>query len=248
MASIVGESKGSTSGSVSLVIPAFNEEDSVDKCVHEAADALGKLGRPFEILVVDDGSSDKTFERLRELQSAVPQLRAIRFAQNRGQTAAMEAGFRGAKCDIVVTIDADLQNDPADISKLLDAMEDYDAICGVRVKRQDSFVRLASSRIANWVRNSLSGESIRDTGCTLKAYRRESLMKLKLFEGMHRFLPTLIKLAGGKVKEVPVGHRPRLYGETKYNVTNRVFKSFRDLLAVRWMKRRWISYTIKEEI
>ena len=121
-------------------------------------------------------------------------------------------------------------------------------MCGVRVKRQDSFVRLASSRIANWVRNKLSGDNIRDTGCTLKAYRRDCLLQLKLFEGMHRFLPTLLKVAGYRVAELPVGHRPRLYGTTKYNIRNRLFKSFRDLIAVRWMKRRWIHYEIEERI
>ena len=233
---------------ISVVIPAYNEEASIKQCIFETAGVLSTLQRLFEIVVVDDGSRDATFQVLRDIRRELPQLRAVRFRQNRGQTAAMEAGFRAARGKIVVTVDADLQNDPADIPKLLDAMGEWDAVCGVRVKRQDSFVRLISSRIANWVRNTLSGESIRDTGCTLKAYRRDALMQLKLFEGMHRFLPTLLKLAGYRVTEMAVGHRPRLYGETKYNVGNRVFKSFRDLLAVRWMKRRWIHYDVEEEI
>ena len=209
---------------------------------------LDRLGRPYEILVVDDGSTDGTFDVLKALRKEHPQLRALRFKRNRGQTAAMDAGFRNAAGDIVVTIDADMQNDPADIPKLLDAMADWDAVCGMRLKRRDNFVRRTSSRIANWVRNKLSNDDIRDTGCTLKAYRRECLLRLKLFEGMHRFLPTLLRMEGFRVTEMAVNHRPRLQGKTKYNVWNRVFKSFKDLLAVRWMKRRRIHYEIREEI
>ncbi len=233
---------------ISLVIPAHNEEESIEECVLEAAGVLDKLDMPYEILVVDDGSSDGTFDMLKAVRKDLPQLRALRFRRNRGQSAAMDAGFHHAAGDIVVTMDADLQNDPTDIPKLLEALKQWDAVCGMRVKRRDSLGKRISSRIANWVRNKLSGENIRDTGCSLKAYRRECLMKLKLFEGMHRFLPTLIRLAGYTVIEVPVNHRPRLRGRTKYNMWNRVFKSFRDLLAVRWMKRRWIRYEIEEEI
>jgi len=233
---------------ISLVIPAHNEEESIEECVREAAGVLDKLDMPYEILVVDDGSSDGTFDVLKAVRKDLPQLRALRFKRNRGQSAAMDAGFHHAAGDIVVTMDADLQNDPADIPKLLEALKQWDAVCGMRVKRRDSLGKRISSRIANWVRNKLSGENIRDTGCSLKAYRRECLTKLKLFEGMHRFLPTLLKLAGFTVAEISVNHRPRLRGRTKYNMWNRVFKSFRDLLAVRWMKRRWIHYEIEEEI
>jgi len=233
---------------LSLVVPAYNEEESIDECVREAAGVLDGLGRPYEILVVDDGSTDGTFDTLRRLRADLPALRAIRFRENRGQSAAMAAGFRHAAGDVVVTMDADLQNDPADVPKLLAVLGEWDAVCGVRLKRRDRLVRRISSRIANWVRNRLSGESIRDTGCSLKAYKRECLADLKLFDGMHRFLPTLIKLAGFRVTEVPVNHRPRPRGEAKYNIRNRVFKSFRDLLAVRWMKRRWIRYDIEEKI
>jgi len=233
---------------ISLVVPACDEEDSIGDCIREAAGVLDRLGRPYEILVVDDGSTDRTFDVLKELRKELPRLRALRFRQNRGQTAAMDAGFRHAAGDIVVTIDADMQNDPADIPKLLDAMGEWDAVCGMRLKRRDNFIRRASSRIANWVRNKLSNDDIRDTGCTLKAYRRECLLRLKLFEGMHRFLPTLLRMEGFRVTEMAVNHRPRLQGETKYNVWNRVFKSFKDLLAVRWMKRRRIHYEIGEEI
>ena len=233
---------------VSVVIPAYNEEECIAPCVREVAAVLAAAARPCEILVVDDGSTDGTFQALKGLKREIPQLRALRFKEHRGQSAAMDAGFRNAIGEAVVTIDADLQNDPADIPRLLAALGEWDVVCGVRVNRRDSFVRLASSRIANWVRNKLSNEDVTDTGCTLKAYKREFLARLKLYEGMHRFLPTLLRLEGARVTEIPVNHRPRLRGETKYNVWNRVFRSFKDLLAVRWMKHRWIRYEIEEEI
>lgn len=233
---------------ISVVVPAYNEAESIEACVREVAGVLSGVGRPFEILVVDDGSVDGTLDVLRAVKETVPELRAIRFKERCGQSAAMDAGFRNAAGAIVVTIDADLQNDPGDIPRLLGALGDWDAVCGVRVKRRDSFIRRASSRIANWVRNKLSGDNIRDTGCSLKVYKREFLVRLKMFDGMHRFLPTLLKMEGARVTEVMVNHRPRLRGKAKYNVWNRVFRSFRDLLAVRWMKQRWIRYEIEEEI
>lgn len=233
---------------LSVVVPARDEAESIGECVCELARELDKLNERCEILVVDDGSRDDTFAKLKGLRAKVAQLRALRFAHHRGQSAAMDAGFRHARGAVVITMDADMQNDPADIPRLLDALKECDVVCGVRLKRQDNFVRRASSRIANWVRNKLSGESIRDTGCSLKAYRREFLAKLKLFDGMHRFLPTLLKMEGARVAEIPVNHRPRLRGNTKYNVWNRVFRSFRDLLAVRWMKQRFIRYEVEEEL
>jgi len=233
---------------ISIVIPAYDEEACIPKCVREAAEVMDRLERPYEIVVIDDGSTDGTFAALKELRHEMPVLRAARFRENRGQSAAMQAGFRLATGDIVVTMDADRQNDPNDIPRLLDLIGEWDAVCGVRTKRRDNVIRRLSSRFANWVRNKLSDEHIQDTGCSLKAYKREYLVKLKLYEGMHRFLPTLLKMEGARVTEVAVNHRPRLEGEAKYNVWNRVFKSFKDLLAVRWMKRRFIRYDIEEEI
>ncbi|MFH1730421.1 MAG: glycosyltransferase family 2 protein [Planctomycetota bacterium] len=232
---------------LSVVIPAYEEAATIGECVCELERELHKLNEPYEILVVDDGSTDGTFAKLTELRGEVVQLRALRFAHHRGQTAALDAGFRHARGTVVVTMDADMQNDPADIPKLLEALRHCDVACGVRVERRDGFVKRASSRVANWVRNKLSGEHIRDTGCSLKAYKRDFLVKLKLYDGMHRFLPTLLKMEGARVTEIPVNHRPRLKGRTKYNICNRVFKSFRDLFAVRWMKRRFIRYEIGEE-
>ena len=233
---------------LSLVIPAYNEEETIEECVREADGVLARLGRPYEILVVDDGSTDGTFERLRALKRGVSALRAIRYRENRGQTTAMAAGFENARAEIIVTIDADMQNDPADIPRLVDRLGDYDVVCGVREKRRDSFVRKASSTIANSVRNRLTHENIHDVGCTLRAFRAAYLRRVKLFEGMHRFLPTLLRLEGARIVEIPVRHRPRLKGKNKYGIGNRLFKGLRDLWAVRWMQSRYIRYRVEEEI
>jgi len=233
---------------LSLVIPAYNEEQLIEACVREADGILSMLGIRYEIIVVDDGSTDGTFERLRTLKEGVPALRAVRFGRNRGQTAAMAAGFERSRGETIVTMDADMQNDPADIPRLLDAMSDGDVVCGVRAQRRDNLVRRASSAIANAVRNRLTRENIRDVGCTLRSYRRQYLHRIKLFEGMHRFLPTLLKLEGARVVEIPVRHRARTKGTNKYGISNRLFKGLRDLFAVRWMQSRYIRYEVKEEI
>jgi glycosyltransferase involved in cell wall biosynthesis len=161
----------------------------------------------------------------------------------------MAAGIKAARGKIIITLDADLQNDPADIPLLLSALDQgFEAAVGWRKKRNDNFIRRVSSRIANWVRNVISSETIKDTGCSLKAFRAEAIQPIELFEGMHRFLPTLVKMNGGKVTEVEVSHHPRARGVSKYNVWNRVFRSFLDLLAIRWMKWRKLRYQIDEQV
>jgi len=233
---------------VSLVIPAFNEEECIAESLREAVGVLSGLGVPYEIIVVDDGSTDRTFELLREAKGETPALRVLRFARNCGQTAAFDAGFKAVRGRQVITMDADRQNDPADIPRLLDSLADYDVVCGVRRKRRDSLVRRLSSRIANAVRNWLTGDNIRDVGCSLRAFRAESLRDLKLYTGMHRFLPTLLKWDGWTVTEVSVNHRARTQGRSKYGIGNRLFRGLRDLFAVRWMRSRWLSYEVAEEI
>ena len=232
---------------LSLVIPVYNERDNLEPLVGEIVGSLAGTGWHYEVLLVDDGSSDGSDAVLARLRERHPVLRVVRFAKNAGQTAAIDAGFRRARGATVVTLDADLQNDPADIPRLVRELDGWDAVVGVRATRRDSLVRRVSSRIANYVRNRLSDETITDTGCSLKAYRREALATLKLYRGMHRFLPTLLKMEGRRVREFPVGHRPRVHGTSKYGISNRLVPSFVDLLAVRWMKKRVLRYEVKDD-
>jgi len=234
---------------VSVVVPVYNESECVGPLCEAIYSVVPGLDRSFEVLLVDDGSSDDTPGLLAAEKARRENLRVIRLLKNCGQSAAMSCGFDHARGKVVVTLDADLQNDPADIPMLLEKIDsgECDVVCGWRQKRRDNFVRRISSKIANGIRNRLSGETISDTGCSLKAYRTEYLRKIKMFKGMHRFLPTLLKLEGAKVIEVPVNHKPRHAGEAKYGVWNRVFKSARDLLAVRWMKSRHIRYEAEEK-
>jgi glycosyltransferase involved in cell wall biosynthesis len=242
------DKKAPASLDLSVVIPAYNEQDCIADCVDEVKREVDRLDRSFEIVVVDDGSEDDTPAILRGKVEEIPELRMLRFSENNGQSAAFDAGLRAARGRVIVTMDADLQNDPADIGLLLEECAEADVVCGVRQKRRDSFVRKASSRIANGVRNWLTNESIQDVGCSLRAMKRECVEGLKLFEGMHRFLPTLLRMDGWTIKEVPVNHRPRPAGETKYGIGNRLFRGVRDLIAVRWMQKRWLNYEIEEEI
>ncbi|HVH08515.1 MAG TPA: glycosyltransferase family 2 protein [Gemmatimonadales bacterium] len=233
---------------VSLVVPVYNERESLPVLVDEIAGALA--GRRYEIVAVDDGSTDGSLDVLKDLKRAHPELHLVALAARSGQTAALAAGFRAARGRVVVTLDADLQNDPADIPALVTelARSGATAVVGYRVDRRDSGWKRLQSRIANRVRNRLNRETIRDTGCSLKAFRADALRELALFNGMHRFLPTLIRLHGGSVREVPVRHRPRRYGATKYGMWNRVFRSLADALAVRWMQQRVLRYRIREEL
>lgn len=231
---------------LSVIIPVFNERENLVPLEKELTTNLMPLKRSYEIIFIDDGSADDSAEVIRSLKQSNPKIRLIRFKYNAGQTAAFDAGFKAARGDVIVTLDADLQNNPADIPLLLEKMGEYDMVCGWRHKRNDPWIKKISSKIANSVRNKLSDETITDTGCSLKAYRRECLLDLKLFNGMHRFFPTLIKMQGFKVAETKVSHHPRRHGESKYNIRNRLFTSFLDLLAIRWMKKRRLNYQIIE--
>jgi glycosyltransferase involved in cell wall biosynthesis len=233
---------------LSLVVPVYNERDSLSLLVGEIAVALA--GRRYEIVTVDDGSTDGSLDVLKGLKADHPELHVVALTPHAGQTAAFAAGFRAARGRVIVTLDADLQNNPADIPGLVAQLDvsGATAVAGYRVGRRDTGWKLLQSRIANAVRNWLNGETIRDTGCSLKAFRAEAVRALPLYNGMHRFLPTLIKLHGGSVTEMPVQHRPRRFGRTKYGMWNRVFRSFTDALAVRWMQRRALRYQVKEEL
>jgi dolichol-phosphate mannosyltransferase len=233
---------------ISLVIPLYNEEENLPVLAAEIREAVSPLGRPYEVIFVDDGSTDGSPEVLRRLAWEDPLVRIVRQRRNAGQSAALDAGFRFARGNVIVTLDADLQNDPADIPRLLATLERCDVVAGVRTRRQDDWVRRVSSRIANAVRNRVTHESITDVGCTLKAFRAESLRRIPMFTGMHRFLPTLLKMEGARVVEIPVNHRPRLHGQPKYGIGNRIWRALADLFAVRWMQTRWIDRRISEEI
>ena len=235
---------------ISVVLPVYNEEESLPTLWDELRKVLESLGLTFEVVFVDDGSRDRSAEIIRSFHEADGRARLVRLKANAGETAAMDAGFKVARGRIVITMDADLQHDPHDIPKLLGHLEQWDAVTGWRVNRRagDSFVRHVSSRIANRVRNAVSEESIQDSGCTFRAFRRECLRGLVLYRGFHRFIPTLLRMKGHRVLEIPVNHRPRRFGQSKYGIGNRLFVGIADVLAVRWMKRRLIPYEIAEDL
>jgi dolichol-phosphate mannosyltransferase len=233
-------------GEISIVVPVYNEQDNLKPLIAELLEVLQGTPEAFEIIFVDDGSRDQSFSILKEAAAHDRRIRVIRFGKNAGQTAAFDAGFKAAQGHIVVTMDADLQNDPHDIPRLLEKIGRFDVVCGWRHKRNDPWIKIISSKIANFVRNKVSQEEIVDTGCSLKAFRRECVQHMKLFNGMHRFFPTLAKMEGFTVTQVKVNHRPRKFGTTKYNITNRAVRAFTDLLAVRWMKKRRLNYKIAE--
>lgn len=231
---------------LSVVLPVYNERENLEPLLAELRAVLPRFVGEWEVVLVDDGSTDGSAEFLDQAKAEDPRLRVLHLRENRGQSAAMDAGFRAARAPLVVTLDADLQNDPADIGLLLDQRHQADVVCGVRVARHDSWIRRISSRIANAVRNRITGESIRDTGCSLKLYRTAYLRRIKMFRGMHRFLPTLLRLEGARVVEVPVHHRPRRHGISKYGIRNRAFSGLIDCLAVRWMRARRLDYSLRE--
>lgn len=232
---------------ISVVVPVYNEEENIPILLREIRDALDPLGEPYEVLFVDDGSSDRSLEVMRGLIPENPALRVLRFEKNAGQSAALDAGFRAARGGIVITLDADLQNDPADIPLLLGLLDGADAVVGWRAVRQDSLSKRLTSRLGNWLRNRLTGEDIADTGCSLKAFRSESLGQIKMFRGMHRFLPTLVRIEGYRVVQVRVNHRPRVHGATKYGFFDRLRETGSDVMAVRWMQKRALRYRVAGE-
>ena len=235
---------------LSVVIPVYNEEASLSPLWSELRAVLERLGLVFEVVFVDDGSRDHSAEIIRSFRESDQRVRLVRLKTNGGETAATDAGFKAARGRRVVVMDADLQNDPRDIPMLLSYLDQWDAVTGWRVDRAagDNVVRRASSRIANRVRNWVSDESIQDSGCTFRAFRRECLRGLVLYRGFHRFIPTLLKMRGYRVIEVPVGHRPRQFGRSKYGVLNRALVAFADLLVIRWMNARLLRYEIVEDV
>jgi len=236
---------------LSLVIPCYNEEGNLPALFKAISNALEPQNISYEIVVTDDCSRDNSWKLLGEYAARDPRIRAQKFAFNCGESAASFAGMRAARGTYIVTMDADLQNDPKDLPLFLEALKSSDCVCGTRVKTRgdgDNVIRILSSRIANWVRNRLSGEKISDAGCTYRAFKRECVADLKFFKGMHRFLPTLIKMEGFTVSEITVSNNPRFAGKSNYGVWNRLFASFYDLLAVRWMNKRMFKFKVAERV
>jgi dolichol-phosphate mannosyltransferase len=231
---------------VSVVVPVYNEQECLDRLWERLHPVLRTLGWSFEVLFVDDGSRDRSLERLLALRSRHDEIRILRFAANRGQSAALDAGFRAARGEWILTLDADLQNPPEEIPRLVEACEEVDLVFGRRRSRRDRWLRRVSSRIGNAVRNAITGHRVEDTGCSLKLLRRRAVLRLPAFKGMHRFLPSLFAFHGLRIREIAVEHEPRFQGSSKYGIGNRLWTGLIDCLGVRWIRSRAIRYDVTE--
>lgn len=232
---------------LSVVIPVYNEVESLAVLWDELAHVLDAIDLSVEVIFVDDGSTDSGVAVLDRIRAGDPRVRLVRLATNAGLSAAFAAGFDRARGQIVVTMDSDLQSDPSDIPALLASLRGADAACGWRRVRHDPWLKRVSSRIANGVRSRVLDDHVRDGACSLRAIRRECLEALHPFHGFHRFVPTLLRHAGYRVVEVPVNHRPRRFGASHYGVRNRVWVAFVDMLGVRWLRSRRLRYDAVED-
>ncbi|HON45124.1 MAG TPA: glycosyltransferase family 2 protein [Planctomycetota bacterium] len=223
---------------ISVVLPIYNEAGNIETLVQEIKSALQPLKRTFEILCIDDGSKDNSAEVIQKLQKEFSEVVFLQHIRNFGQSAAQGTGFRYAKGQWIITLDSDGQNNPADMPKLLEHAGEFDCVCGVRKKRKDTWIRRISSKIANKVRNGITGDKVLDAGCTFRVMRKECLREIPIFNGMHRFIPTLLKWKGWKITEIEINHRDRVWGESKYGIRNRAWRGFVDCFALRWWKSR----------
>lgn len=232
---------------LSVVVPIYNEIANIDPLVDRVRTTLDRIGLDWELLAVDDGSTDGSGEKLDEVAGVEPRVRVLHFVANCGQSAGLDAGFKNARGELVALLDADLQTYPEDLPLLLDLLdaEGVDAVVGIRAERQDTGWKRFSSRFANGVRNRLTREDIQDTGCPIKVFRAEAIRSVKMYTGMHRFLPTLLRMEGYTVKQVPVRHADRVAGKSKYGTLDRAFSGLRDALAVRWMQDRSMRWKLK---
>ncbi|MBI2425618.1 MAG: glycosyltransferase family 2 protein [Candidatus Hydrogenedentes bacterium] len=226
---------------VSIVVPCYNEADTIPVLLDAIAGAFQGLEQyDLEVIIVDDGSMDNTEAVLRDAQTRFGALRPISMARNSGQSAALVAGMRAAHGEFILTMDGDMQNDPADFPRALELLQDYDCVCGYREKRQDSPLRLFSSRVANAVRNAILHDGIRDSGCGLKGFRRECVDHIVPFNGVHRFLAVFMRRGGFSIVEMPVRHHARRYGVSKYGLNNRLWRGIYDLAGVSWLRKRYV--------
>ncbi len=231
----------------SLVIPAFNEADNIEPLYAEIVTVMQEFDEDFEILIIDDGSDDYTGSVILRLSNADPAVRLIQLISNSGKTAALDAGFRAARGNWIIMMDADRQNDPHEIPRLLAEVDRADMVCGRRLRRRDTVTKRLTSILANSVRRAILGDTIRDVNCGFKVFRRRCLQHVNLYHGMHRFLPVLFEMEGYRVVEVDVRDRPRVAGRSKYGLFNRLIGPFLDMLAVRWMQTARLNYTIKHQ-
>lgn len=231
----------------SVIIPIKNEASNITSLINEVSSVMNPMGQ-WELIYIDDGSTDQSLSILKGEQKNHPYLRIIVFDKNYGQSSAFDAGFRLARGDILITLDGDGQNDPKDIPKLLKKLNSCDLVCGWRKERHDPLYKKLISKIANKVRSRVCQDGIHDTGCSLKVFTKSGIDKIKLYHGMHRFLPALFKIEGLKISEIKVNHRNRSRGKSKYHFFNRLLGPIMDMWAVYWMRRRHLHYKIKEDI
>ena len=232
---------------ISFVVPIYNEEENIPKLVQEILAVAPDLSDDYEILLVDDCSTDKGLELIRNLAEQNQKIRPLALARNSGQSAALSAGFQAATGEVIITMDADLQNDPADLRQMINHYGDYDMVNGWRFDRQDTLSKKIASKIGNGFRNWITKETIHDTGCSLKIMNAAMLKRIHIYKGLHRFLPTLMRMEGAKIIEVKVNHRQRQFGESKYTNLRRGIEGFYDVIAVRWMQQRYLKIEVKEE-
>lgn len=242
----MSEQKKDNALDISVVIPIYNEEECIESSLQEVAGVMRNVGQSWEILAIDDGSTDDTPSILKALVKSIPEIRILKLVPNAGQSAAFGVGFRNAFGNTIITMDADGQNDPADIPKLLAELKTHDCCFGYRATRKDNFGKRISSKIGNGSRNWVLKESIIDTGCSLKAFPTELARNLKMWHGMHRFLGSLLTMNGASISQIPVNHRPRELGTSKYTNFGRLKQTVWDLLAVRWMKKRNPQFVVEK--
>ena len=223
---------------ISIIVPVFNEADNVSPLAREVAAAMQPLQRAYELVFVDDASTDDTWKKIAEARKLDPRVRGLRHARNAGQSAALWTGIQATTSPILASLDGDLQNDPADLPRLIAELERVDFVSGMRLSRQDTWLRKVSSKIARWARKTALGVDFRDTGCAMRAFKRTALTGVFPFNGLHRFLPVIVHGGGFKTLEVPVNHRPRVAGVSKYGVWNRLGRGIYDLFAIAWYQKR----------
>jgi len=227
---------------VSVIIPCFNEEENIPLLAEQVRTVFATLSRyRYECLFVDDGSTDATFNALREVATQDPNIRPLHLVRNSGQSAALVAGLRHARGDLILTLDGDLQNDPCDFPKFLELLEIHDCVCGYRAARHDAWIRRISSRFANTVRNWVLHDGVRDSGCGAKGFHRKCIVAVLPFNGVHRFLPAFFRHAGFSLVESPVTHHPRIHGVSKYGINNRLWRGIHDMVGVAWLRKRMVN-------